>query len=176
MAVTLNLLPTELAVGKNLARALKTIRALGVILLAVFIMFIVGVSAFFIFESINLKNITNDMSDLGNQIKAQETSEQQIVLLKNRIGKIVILQKQPNSSKNLSAIEPFLATLPGNTPINELNVDSQKITLSLTFKSNSALSTFFSSLNNTSSFKSVVLSSFGFNPVSGYLLGLNISL
>lgn len=174
MPVSLNLLPSEFLVSKNLSNALKIIRALGVISLAVFIVSVIGMSAFFIFDSINLNGITNDVKVLESQISAQETSEQQIVLLKNRISKVVIVQKQSNSLKNLSTTEPFLATLPSDISINELNVDPQKISVSLAFKFNPELSTFFNSVSNSTSFKSVNLSSFGFSPVSGYLVGLDI--
>jgi len=174
MAVKLNLLPPELAIDKNLSSALKLTRSLGIIFLAVFILFIIGISAFFIYDSITLNGLTADVSSLTSQISAQNTSEQQIVLLKDRIKKINTIQSIPTSLPNLVVIDPFISNLSGNSQVNELNINPQKIDLTIGFKSNNDLTNFLNSLSSSKDLKTVTITSFGLTPASGYSVGINI--
>ena len=174
MAIKLNLLQPELAVDKNLSSLLKMARSLGIIALAGFLIFVVGISAFFIISSFTLRDLTSDIDVSKSQIAAQETSEQQIVLLKDRIKKIGTVRNSPTSLKNLIAIDPFLSTLSPESSVNELSVDTAKISLLLNFKSNNDLSIFLNSLSESDVFKSIVLASFSFSPINGYSVGINI--
>lgn len=174
MAIKLNLLPPELAVDKNLGAALKLTRSLGIISLAAFIFFVIGVSGFFIYDSITLKNLTNDVAGLTSQISLQSTSEQQVVLLKDRIKDITTVQAIPSSLPNLIATDPFISALSTNDAVTELNIDPQKMDILLNFKSNADLTTFLKSLSSSTAFNTVTLTSFGLNPTSGYSVGVNI--
>jgi len=174
MPVKLNLLPPELAVDKNLSAALKLTRSLGIIFLAVFILFVFGISSFFIYDSVILKNLTGDVDSLTNQINLQNASEQQVVLLKDRLNKITSVQLTPSSLPNLIVIDPFLSSLSSTTAVSELGIDSQKMDLTLNFKSNSDLSTFLKSLSSSDVFKAVTITSFGLNPSTGYSVGIDI--
>ncbi|HTK03505.1 MAG TPA: hypothetical protein VL401_01925 [Alphaproteobacteria bacterium] len=176
MAIKLNLLPTELSVSKGLTSTLKFSKMLGVILLGLFIVFVIGVSAFFIISTFTLKNLTNEVAGLENQIKTQEVSEQQLVLLKDRLKKITLAKNQASSLPNLIAFEPFLSPLSADASVNELTVDTQKISASVNFKSNSELAAFIQNLSSSKVFKSVVVASLGFNPITGYLLSLSITV
>ena len=174
MAITLNLLPPEEAVGKNLSKVLKSIRAIGVIAIAGFIIFVVGVSGFFVFSYLTLKNSQTIVADLESQIKTREVSEQQIVLLKDRIQKIASAQKSPSSMKNLGSVEPYIKSMSGESQITEMGADSKKVTITVNFKSNSELSSFLKNMTGSTVFKTVALSSFAFNPATGYALGVDI--
>ncbi len=172
--IKLNLLPPELAVDKNVGRILKTLRALNLILVATFLVFTLGISAFFVVSSITLRNSLASIETLKGQIKTRQTSEQQIVLLKDRIKKITIARNIPNSLNNLSAVDPLLLSLSPDSSVTGLDVDPEKIGLLVNFKSTSDLTTFFEGLSSSTAYKTVTLSSFGFNPVAGYLAGLSV--
>src|SRR5688572_16267945 len=131
MAIKLNLLPPELTIDKNLSATLKIARSVGVILIAIFLIFVVAVSAIFIIMSVSLRNLNTDIESLTQRIALSQTSEQQIVLLKDRIGKIKTVQGFANASTNLVAIEPFLPVPSSDSLVSELTVDAQKIDLSL---------------------------------------------
>lgn len=174
MAVKLNLLPPELAVDKNLGTVLKLARSLGIIVLAAFILFVVGVSGFFVYDSIVLKNLTADVATVTNQIKSMGADEQQIVLLKDRIKKISSVKSIPTGMPNLIAVDPFISNLSSNSSISSLNVDPQKIELLINFKTNDDLSSFLKSFSTSTAFKTVTLTSFSLNPTTGYSLGLTV--
>jgi|SRR5688572_17036863 len=174
MAIKLNLLPPELAVDKKLGAVLKTTRVVGTILLGAFLIFVLGLSAFFVISSVLLRNTIARVDNLKDQIVARETSEQQMVLLKDRLKKISSVRAIPTSFENLSAIDPFLLSLSPDSAVTELDVDPIKIGLLINFKTTSDLTSFFENLATSDVFKSATLSSFGFNPLAGYLAGLSV--
>ena len=174
MAIKVNLIPPEHAVSSSLSKLLKTTRSLGIIFLAGFLLFAAGVSAFFLISSLSLRSLQEEISLLETQIKDQEASEQQIVLLKDRIAKINAVLKLPDSTENLISIDPFLPSSSANSLVNELSVNSQKIDLSVNIRSNADLTAFLKGLSESGMFKSIVLSSFGFNPVGGYLVSVSV--
>lgn len=174
MSIKLNLLPPELAVDKRTGGILKSIRAFNLILIAFFIVFTIGLSVYFVFTSVILKNKLASVESLKGKIKTLQTSEQQIVLLKDRIKKIVSAQNKPSAIKNLDMSGSVLSTLSGDSQITEMNVDIGKIVFLISFRTTSDLTNFFENLSKTTTFKSAILSSFGFNPLTGYLAGVSI--
>jgi len=174
MAIRVNLLPSEKRVGKELQGILRVTRMLGVIALGAFIVFGLGIAAFFIFTSIQLNSLNSTNSTLESQITGLETSETQIVLLKDRIGKIKTVQSVPSAIANLNNIVPIITPLSVESSVNELDVAPTKISASVNFRSNSDLSNFLKGLSTSTSFKNVTVTSFAFNPASGYLVGLDI--
>lgn len=174
MAVTLNLMPQELVVTGSWGKILKTLRMLNVILLSGFLIFALGVAAFFIFSSLSLRSMTAQEDSLKAEIATQVTVEQQIVLLKDRIAKIKKVQTLPSSAGNLDKLSPLLGSTGQNSSLSELDVDPKKIDVSIIFKTNSDLSNFMKNVLPESAFKNVSLSSFSFSPVSGYLAAFNM--
>lgn len=174
MAVKMNLLPPEYAVSGGLARVLKTTRMLGVIALAIFVVFALGLAGFFVFSSFELRSLTAGNDGLKGQITALSSSEQQMILLRDRLKKIRTVQTTASSAKNLSSVDPIVAAISGNITLTELAVDPQKVDISVVIRSNSDLTTFLKNLKSSEAFKSVVLTSFGFNPVSGYLANIRL--
>jgi hypothetical protein len=164
----LNLLPPELAVSKNLNSFLKTVRALGVIGIAAFLIFGVGVGAYFIFATISLNGINANVTKLTSQVSAQQKSEQQIVLIKDRLAKIASIRSLPDSLSNQKAIEPFLSDLSADSSLRELNIDPTFVLLSMNIKTNSDLSTFLESFQSSDVFKTVNLVSFSLSSSNGY--------
>lgn len=174
MAIKVNLLPTEKRVGKGLQRILRVTRMLGVISLVIFILFGLGMIAFFVFNSISLGNLKTANGDLEDRITGLETSEQKIVLLKDRVGKIKSLFSIPSAINNLDSVNTVLSPLSKDTTISELNVNPTKVSMSINFKSAADIGVFLTGLKDTKSFQTVSISSFSFNPVSGYLVSIAI--
>lgn len=174
MAIKLNLLPPELAVDKRTGGILKSLRSFNLVLIAIFIIFTIGLSVYFVFTSVMLKNKVASVDSLKGKIRTLQTSEQQIVLLKDRIKKITLAQNKPSAIKNLDLTNPVLSALSGNSQITEMDVDVGKIVFLISFKTTADLTNFFENLSKSTAFKSATLSSFGFNPLTGYLAGVTV--
>ena len=172
MPIKLNLLPAEYVVSGALGRILKTTRSLGVIFLAAFLIFVFGLGAFFVVSTLQLRNAAGSEADLKSQIATEEQSEQKIVLLKDRLKKIKTTLALPSSTKNLENLDPFISSIGGGATLTELAVDSGKADVSINFKNNSDLSAFLGNIDTIKTFKSVIMTTFGFNPASGYLVSL----
>jgi hypothetical protein len=175
MAVKLNLLPPNYALSGPVGQIVKFARPLNVILLALFIITVLGMGGFFIFSSLSLKNLTASNDVLKNQIQGQSAAQQQMVLLKDRLGKIKTVQGVSTATKSLTSIDPFLALITGDSTLSELNVNSQKVTATIVFKSNSGLTNFLKSVSSSTDFSLVTLGTFSYNPTSGFQVGLNFT-
>lgn len=173
MAIKLNLLPVEKRVGKGLQRVLRITRMLGVIALGTFIVFGLGLGAFFIFNSVRLNNLNSANSALEGKIAALETSETKMILLKDRVGKIRTLMNIPSAIVNLDIINGIISPVSAAN-INELNVGTAKISTTLRFESAGDIGIFLKGLSESDAFQSVSITTFSFNPVGGYLVGVAI--
>lgn len=169
MSIKLNLLPKELLVDPKLAKVYKIGKAMGLILTAFFIVFSLGAILFFVISNISLSNNKKQVESLKASVVALETSEQKMVLLKDRLNKISGIYKKPSSISNLNLVTPFIINKEENTSILNLDIDSSKIILDVSFKSTASMTTFFETLKNSKDFKNVTLTSFGYNPSIGYL-------
>lgn len=168
MAVKLNLLPPEYGTLGQLGKILRVTRALGVIAMVLFFVFALGVSAFFIISTITINGLNSDINSLKNRVTAQQTSEQQIVLIKDRVGKIKSILATPDALINLTAVSPYISGLSGSTTLSDLSADSSKVDMTLTFRSNTDLTNFMSQISNDKNFSTVVMPSFAFSSTAGY--------
>ena len=168
MAIKLNLLPEEHEVSSNLSSFLKTVKALGVIGIAAFLIFGVGLGVFFILSTISLNSVNANIAKLTSRVEAQQKSEQQIVLVKDRIKKVASIQDLPNSLPNLKAIDPYLINLSGTGSIGQLTVDPKGADLTPSLKTYADLTTFLENVQSSGAFGSVSLESFSLSPKTGY--------
>ncbi len=175
MAVKLNLIPQELLISKSLNGILKTLRALNVILSVAFLIFAVGVGAFFIISKYSLTSVEKTLDQLKTQVLAQQSSEQRLILLKDRLAKISMVHKLPSVLDSITKVNSVIADLSGASLISEMDIGSNKIDLSMTIESNDDLTRLMTNIKNTKLFKTIVLSSFGYSPLSGYVLGVSFT-
>ena len=170
----INLLPEEYNLKTGFNAVLKILKKLTLILTLLFIIFIIGSSAFLIVSSISLNSLVASNESLKSEIKSRETIETKLVLLKDRLSKIKMVTPQVALGKSLDDIEPVLAEASDAT-VGELSLDSEKTDTSLTFTSSASLSAFLQRLTTSSVFSSIVMNSFGLNPVTGYLISLRFT-
>lgn len=172
MPIKLNLLPQSATVSTGLGKTLKQVKTVGIVLLGLFLFFVLGVSGYLVYGSINLSNLTNEEDSIKSRIKSQETVEQRMVLLKDRIAKINKARTSPSVQKNLSSVNSLITALPEGVVLTELNLDQKKTDLSLMFGTSNSLSSFLELVKTNAGFKRAALTAFSFNPVSGYTVGL----
>lgn len=175
MAVKLNLLPQGAGITGELGKTLKLTRMLGVIAVAFFLVFTIGISAFFVLSTLTLKNLNSDLDSLKSQISTQEATEQKVVLLKDRLAKIKTALATPGALKNFDTVIPYVSGLGAGSTISTLDVSPEKVTLSLVFTTRAGVSDFTSSLSTSKNFSSAVLTSFVFNPAAGYQVNVNLT-
>lgn len=174
MPENLNLLPQNLQVSKGLSKVLKTTKALGVISIVVFIIFALGVGAFFIYSKITLTNIETEVTKLKSQVKAMESSEQQLVLLKDRLSKVASIKAIPNASKNIANVDTLFTGLSSSSMMKAANIGSKKMDINMSIASNEDISIFLKNIKDADVFSKVDLSSFGYSPGVGYSVDVSM--
>lgn len=171
-AININLLPTELKVSTGLTRVLSIVRMVGVISLAAFLIFGMGLGAFFIYSSIQLNNLNTANGNLKNQLSALNTVESQYFVTKDRVDKAKIVLSLPNATETLVGFEPFVTSLT-NTKLSELDITPGKVSSTINFNTNADISSFINSLSASSNYRNVTLGSVGFSPNGGYLVNMS---
>lgn len=174
MAITLNLLPQDKIVSKSLAKFLQLSRVLGVVVLTVFVIYSIGVGIVMFLNNDKLKTLEANNVELKSKVAELQTSEQQIVLIKDRIKKIETVKSIPSALNNLTAVIGLISNLSERSKVTELDADTKKVDLTVNFKSNFDMTSFMDQIKSTNSFKSITLSSYGLNPTSGYLISLGL--
>jgi hypothetical protein len=114
-----------------------------------------------------------NVATLKAQISAQEKTEQQIVLLEDRLDKATAVLQIKSSYPNLIAIEPFLAALSGTAIVNQTAITSGSLSVSVNMQQTSDVSSLLKSFQSSSAFKSSGLTVFNLNPKTGYLVEID---
>lgn len=174
MPVKLNLLPENLQVSKGVSKVIKVSKPLSIVSAVIFMIFSLALGAYFIFSKITLDKSQKEVDQLKAQIKAMEDSEQQLILLKDRLAKISTIKNTPNALKNIMNFDSVLANISPNSVIDEVNITSDKVNTSYKLTSNADFTTFINNLKNTEFFNYVDLLSTNFNPNDGYLVDFSL--
>lgn len=174
MSITLNLLPQDKIISGNLAKFLKISRVLSVVFLFIFIVYAVGSGVMIYMNSVKINKLSSENSDYSKKISELKASEQQIILIKDRIKKIDTVMAIPSALKNLSNVISLISNLTEKSRVTELSADSKKVDLSVNFKTNADMVSFTDLVRNTNLFKSVTIGSYGLNPTTGYLISFSL--
>jgi hypothetical protein len=140
-----------------------------------FIIFCLGMGGLFIINKINLSSVQTNVDKLKVQVKGQESSEQRLILLKDRLDKIASVKSTPNALKNISSIDSFLANVSPSTIMDQADFGATKIDVSFKIGSNEDLVSLMQNVKSTDLFKAVDLYSFDYGPSIGYLIKLSMN-
>lgn len=174
MAVNLNLLPQELSGKTPLGRIEAAIKKINYILIPLFLVFAVGLLIFYVVVSYQATNATAQLEALKAEVKDKETTEQKLVLVRDRLSKVKTSKNSPAATERIANIGPLLSIVPPDSPIGELALDSGKTEISVVFKNTSAMAAFFEGLAEVEGYERIEMTSFGFSPINGYLVSLRL--
>ena len=143
--------------------------------MSLFLFFALGIGGYLIYFSSRVNTLVATQDSLQTQIKSQETTEQKMVLLKDRINKIDTLFKTPSITDNIDKIDLLIKDLPEDSVLSELSLDVKKTDMSILFTNSKSLGDYLTNLKTKAVFKTASLTSFTFNPTAGYTLGLRFT-
>lgn len=171
----INLIPSELTVTPSavkLTRILNKISTIGVIMLIFAVLVLISTLVYFDFK---YKAITADVDSLKSKILVLEKSEQKLVLAKDRISKIMTIQKIDSVDTEIENFRDFQNIIPSvasGSALTEVNIDPIKTVASMKFENSDTLRTTLSSISKLSKYKKVVLSSLGYSTNGGFIVDL----
>lgn len=166
----INLIPNEMAVP---AAAVKTAKLLSkVSIIAVIILIITALSVgglFFYFSNESTKQVAR-ISTLKTNITNLQQNEQKLVLAKDRLAKIKIVQEAKSVNSEVTRFKDFsdMISTSGST-ITEANLTNKGTEVSLLSADSESLSLTLKPLATLSNYKTIVLSSLGYNPGTGFI-------
>lgn len=165
---TINLLPTDLAPKGPTLRIVNYLKQIVFIGFVIFLLVTLGLAGFFILTSLELNGSVSRQEVLKTQIKSLEQTEQKVVLLKDRLGKIRKILAMSDSQENIGKAQDVLGMAVGGISIGELEVSADETKLIISSSNSSSFSQFLANLTTSKLYETIILSSFSFNPNSGY--------
>jgi Tfp pilus assembly protein PilN len=169
----INLLPSDLVPKTSVIKIANLVLNLVYAGIALFLVLIVGVVAVFIFNSTKIKSLTTTKNNLETSIKTFQETEQQMVLAKDRIGKIISVWKTPSADKSLPLFAAFNDLFSLGVRIADAKISATTIEATMVTTNSQNVTKFLSTLISSDVLKSVLLKSFNYNPSIGYAVSFS---
>jgi hypothetical protein len=172
----INLLPPDLVPKTSVIKISSLILNFVYAGIALFLVLIVGLAALFIFNSTKIKSLTTKKTNLETSIKSFQDTEQQIVLAKDRIGKILNIWESPTAGKGLPFFSKLNDLFSQGVNIVDAKISSAAIEATMVTSNSQNVTKFLTMLISSDVFKSVLLKSFNYSPTIGYSVSFNGSI
>lgn len=170
----INLLPKELTPKESflkLASSLKKIVLIGFVTLIILTVALIGG---FIVLSNQLNSAVESQKELKAKINAQKSTEQRLVLVKDRLGKIEHVLGTETATDEVESLEKLIAILPDGATLGETNMSPLSTSTKVFVDSSKTLVQFLAILLGSDIYSKVNLKSLTFSYISGY--GLQLAL
>lgn len=168
----INLLPTDLAAKspiKKTADVLKKVAIGGFVLL---FLFLIGSGAYLYFLNLQVRNSVANQEELKQSIESLEQTEQQLVIVRDRLDKAETVLGKESAAEELEDFEELAGLIPPTVAVTEADMVSGRSEVSLIAVSSSGLVQLMANLISLELYERIELTSFGFTPGSGYLVSL----
>lgn len=171
----INLLPDELLNKTSARKIADFLKSIIASTFAVFFLGVLGGVSYLIILNVQFKNLSNRQVQLKTSVQSLETTEQQIVLVKDRIKKA---NQVLGDTKTEVLVESFnnsiLNFVPAGVRIVEAKVTKESTTASFVVTSSKALTALFSNMTSSEDFSKVRLETLSFSPSVGYLVSVEL--
>ncbi|MEK7168971.1 MAG: hypothetical protein AAB778_03095 [Patescibacteria group bacterium] len=173
----MNLIPSDMAVpaaAVKLAKLLNKISTISALVLLLTILSVGGL--FFYFSSENSKQATRIFS-LKAKINSLQQNEQKLILAKDRLAKIALIQQSKSVNKEILRFKEFsnLVSTSGSK-VTEASLGSKGTEVTLLSENSEILAQILKPLSEFIDYKTVILSSLSYNAGTGFIstIALNI--
>lgn len=169
----INLIPPDFAPTGKTAKLARLIRNTGLVLFSIFLVSTLVMIGIFIYYAVSLTSVKAKENQLKNSIASLESTEQKLVLIKDRLGYANTILNKETSLVHIDKLG-LITQVPGIN-LTRSEMISIKNDSSLVITDLGSLSNLFSRLKTGEIYKHVILNSFNFNPASGYQVSLTMS-
>ncbi len=174
MARKFNLLPVDLAESKEIEKFSKTLLGLSIFFAVVSV--VIGISglAGYFFYSKELTKLGQEQENLKTSIKNLESTEQGLVLIRDRTQKIANILTSRITEGTFSKQMKIVENMPQDVYFKGSEITVQESGLDLLTQRSLVLSNFFTDLVKRQDLGNLVLKELNFNPGRGYFFTLQI--
>ena len=170
----INLLPTDLSPKGPVVKIAALVRSVAVISFSLLLITGLGISAFFIVNSLQIKNLNSANEELKGSIKSLEVTEQGLVLVRDRLGKVKQVLAQDSGADETAGLSKFITQVPQGVEMQEAIISKDGVETTFLATASTSLVQLMAGIISQESFKSVELVSFSFNPNAGYVASFNL--
>jgi hypothetical protein len=169
----INLLPEELKPSSSvikLSANLKKIALLGVVILFISLTLSLGAYLFF---SQRVSSTLTEQENIKVQIKTMEKTEQRLVLVKDRLGKIGSVYRSPRANDEVEKLNTVSSLFPENTFVEEVDLNENNANVAISSATLDNVTIYLASVISSGNYTKVNLESLEFDPEKGYVVELS---
>src|SRR3989304_3721085 len=166
---TVNLLPTDISPKGPIVKLSNLLKNLAAIFFAIFLFAAFGMVAMFILNNAQIKDLEARSEQLKTSIRSLETTEQSLILVKDRIGKAKTALALESGKDETEGMGIITSGLPVGATLSEAVVSKDSLVTTFIALDSGSLANLMAIVISQETFKNVELVSFSFNPNSGYV-------
>jgi hypothetical protein len=173
----INLIPIEMAISPKTVKLTKSLNKIMIVGTIFLFLSIISVVSIFVYFKLQSTKITESIEGLKLKIIDLEGSEQKLVITKDRLNKIALVENLPSVKDDIVKFKDVINVVnsaPDST-LAEANIQNSKTEFSVNSKSSDSLSFFLGPLSKLTTFKNLVLLSLGYSSTSGFISDLIIN-
>lgn len=169
----INLLPQELKPNKTVLIMSKKLRKVSIILGFFLLIVAIAMGSVYFFYFKRTEGTLTKQTELENQIRSLEETEQRLVLIKDRVSKIRSVTSSGSIAEEVNITKRVFDLLPPGSHIANITIDRDVVRLGVVAENLTSASEYLKAVTAISGVKYVNLISFDFNPTFGYNIELN---
>ncbi|EKD62647.1 MAG: hypothetical protein ACD_52C00102G0004 [uncultured bacterium] len=162
MPSNINLLPQSGNVSTSILKASGRLVKATVVLFVAFLVFGSLGAVFLVVTNTELADKIAENDSYKANIKSLQEAEQNLVLVRDRVGKVKTIINQRDFEEKLAKIRTLIASLPVEAKPEALEINVAKSTIKLVFESSQELSVFIKFLVASSDYQLVNLNTLEF--------------
>lgn len=170
----INLLPTDLSPKGPVVKIAGFIRSIAVISFSALLITGLGISAFFVVNSLQIKNTNTRNEQLKASIQSLETTEQSVVLVRDRLSKVKQILVQDTGGDETQGLANFINQIPPDVQLAEAIIAKNGVETTFLALSSSSLTQLMAGIISQEDFVGIELVSFSFNPNAGYVVSFDL--
>lgn len=172
----INLLPTDISPKGPVVKISNLIKNLAVISFVLFLLTALGMLAIFILNSVQLRSLNESSENLKTSIKSLETTEQGLVLVKDRLSKVKLVLADESGGQEAEGLGIINSGLPTSVSLTEAVVSKDVLDVTFIATDSQGLAALMTRIISQEAFAKVDLVSFSFNPSTGYIPSFSMKI
>ena len=165
----INLLPTDISPKGPVVKISNLIKNLAVISFVLFLLTALGLLAVFVLNSVQIRSLNESSEELKMSIKSLETTEQGLVLVRDRLSKAKLVLADESGGEEAAGLGTITAALPGSVALTEAVISKNVLETTFVATDSQGLTVLMARIISQEAFSKVELVSFSFNPNTGYI-------
>lgn len=168
MAQNINLLPVELSRGKEVNALLGKLKVASIIVCTLLLLSSMACLAYVVITKKNVDEMVATRDKVKSEVLTLEASERRLVLLKDRLTKIIDFRNADVSAAQIENQKKVIDVLPEEVSIVGARIDGGEAKIGLSSLTLAPLTIALQRLLSEKLVSQLALSNVAYNPVSGY--------